>query len=104
MYATDIEAGYDLDNDFIEFMKNADVLIHDAQYTSSDYTNLKNPKKGFGHSTFEMAIETKERSNSKNLYFFHYDPEYDDSKLSNLEKNLAGETIHFAKENDEIII
>ena len=104
VYATDIEAGFDINYEFIDFIKNCDVLIHDAQYTSDDYTNLKNPKKGFGHSTFEMAIDTQRKTGAKELYFFHYDPEYDDSKLSNLEKILANKNIHFAKENDEIII
>ena len=104
VYATDIETGYNPDGKFIEFARDCDILIHDSQYTSSDYTNLKNPKKGFGHSTFEMAIETKRHSNAKELYFFHYDPEYDDNKLSNLEKNLSDTNIHFAKENDEITV
>jgi len=104
VYATDIETGFCPENEFIDFIKNCDLLIHDAQYTSSDYTNLKNPKKGFGHSTFEMAIEAKNLSNSKELYFFHYDPEYDDSKLSKIEQNLSDINIHFAKENHEIII
>jgi len=40
VYATDIEAGYDQNPEFIEFIGNCDILIHDAQYTSSDYTNL----------------------------------------------------------------
>ena len=104
VYATDIEEGYNPDTEFIDFIRDSDVLIHDSQYTSADYTNLRNPKKGFGHSTFEMAIETQRRSGAKQLYFFHYDPEYDDNKLCALEKNLSDTNIHFAKENDEIII
>ena len=104
VYATDIEAGYNPESEFLDFIRGCDVLIHDAQYTSSDYTNPKNQKKGFGHSTFEMAIDTQRKTNAKKLYFFHYDPEYDDGKLQNLEKILATNNILFAKENDEIII
>jgi len=104
VYATDIETGFNPDTEFLKFIKDCDLLIHDAQYTSSDYNNPKNPKKGFGHSTFEMAVDTQRKTGAKQLYFFHYDPEYDDNKLFNLEKIFANKNVHFAKENDEIII
>lgn len=104
VYATDIEANFKEDKGFFEFAKNCDVLIHDAQYTFEDYHNKKNSKKGFGHSTFEMAIETKKITNASQLYFFHYDPEYNDEKLSELEKKYSNRKIHFAKENNEINI
>ena len=38
----------------IGFIKGADILVHDAQYTPDDY---KQDKHGFGHSTYEMAAQ-----------------------------------------------
>ena len=61
-------------------------MIHDAQYTSEDYLNPRSPKQGFGHSTYEMALEAMRQSNAKNLVFFHYDPSYDDSKLDKIKE------------------
>lgn len=106
IYATDKESQNSSDNDFINFAKNCDCLIHDAQYTNDDYLNPKHPKKGYGHSTFEMAIDIAHLTNAKKLFFFHYDPEYDDTKLSNLENELTKKynRVFFAKENYEFEI
>ena len=104
IYATDKESYIGADKKFIQFAHQADCLIHDAQYTYQDYINPIQPKQGFGHSTFEMAIENYKLSKAKRLFFFHYDPEYDDEKLSVLEKEFSNidEGIFFAKENYEV--
>lgn len=105
VYATDKESYVGADKKFIQFAYNCDCLIHDAQYTYDDYINPIQPKQGFGHSTFEMAIETSKLSKAKKLFFFHYDPEYDDNKLSMLEEQFGNEnSILFAKENEEFVI
>ncbi len=53
-----------------------------------------------------MALETAKFAKAKRLFFFHYDPNYDDGILDMLEKEfskLAPEA-EFAKENLEINI
>ncbi len=100
VYATDKES-FDNDEDFIDFCKNSNCLIHDAQYTKEDYNNKTRPKKGYGHSTFDMAINVFNKTDSKKLFFYHYDPDYDDKKLSELEKQYSKHNIFFAKENME---
>lgn len=104
VYATDKESYVGADKKFIQFAHMCDCLIHDAQYTYHDYINPIQPKQGYGHSTFEMAIETASLAKAKKLFFFHYDPDYDDSKLSMLESEFSknNENIFFAKENLEI--
>jgi len=106
VYATDKESYVGADKKFIQFAHNCDCLIHDAQYTYQDYINPIQPKQGFGHSTFEMAIETALGSKAKKLFFFHYDPEYNDNKLKMLEDEFSinRKNIYFAKENYEIIL
>lgn len=86
VYATDKECYYGGDKKFIQFAKNCDLLIHDAQYTSEDYLNPHASKQGFGHSTYDMAIEVMKQANAKNLAFFHYDPSYDDEKLNRIKE------------------
>lgn len=106
VYATDKESYIGCDKKFIEFAHGCDILIHDAQYTHQDYISPILPKQGFGHSTFNMAIETAKFAKAKKLFFFHYDPNYDDGILDMLEKEFCTniENVEFAKENLEIII
>lgn len=102
VYATDKESYIGADKKFILFAHDCDCLIHDAQYTYQDYINPIFPKQGFGHSTFEMAIETAQLAKAKRLFFFHYDPEYDDSRLSMLDKEFSRDGIQFAREDYEL--
>ena len=106
VYATDKESYIGADKKFIQFAHDCDCLIHDAQYTYQDYVNPIQPKQGYGHSTFEMAIETAQLAKAKKLFFFHYDPDYDDDKLAMLETEFSrnNENILFAKENNEICL
>lgn len=105
VYATDIENSVD-DEKFIEFAKNADVLIHDAQYTDKEYNCETSSKKNYGHSTFETAIQSLKKAEGKELVFFHYDPNYNDEILSGLEEKYTKilPDCKFAKENLEIIL
>ena len=106
VYATDKECYVGSDKKFIEFAYGCDLLIHDAQYTHQDYISPIMPKQGYGHSTFNMAIETAKLAKAKKLYFFHYDPNYDDNILDMLDKDFKNMTVdfNFSKENLEIVL
>ena len=86
VYATDKESYIGADKKLAFFARNTDLLIHDSQFTGEDYLSPIAPKQGFGHSTFEMAIETAKAAQAKKLAFFHFDPSYNDEKLKNIEK------------------
>jgi ribonuclease BN (tRNA processing enzyme) len=64
------------------FYQNADLLIHDAQYTQTEYENAK---KGWGHSPFEFAIQSARDAKVKTIALFHHDPDRSDKELENLE-------------------
>lgn len=103
VYATDKESYEGGDKKLAAFAKNCNLLIHDAQYTTEDYMDSFAPKQGFGHSTYEMAVESKEQANAEKLVFFHYDPNYDDNKLNSIkEKFKDDENIILAHEGLEI--
>lgn len=89
VYATDKESYVGSDKRMALFARKADVLIHDSQYTSEDYLSLTSSKQGFGHSTYEMAVETAQVSQVKQLVFYHYAPNYDDNKLSKIEHTCS---------------
>jgi phosphoribosyl 1,2-cyclic phosphodiesterase len=102
VYCTDIEHGEEIDTRIVSIARNADLLIHDAQYSSDE---LKE-KKGWGHSSWQQAIEVAEKAGAKRLAFFHHDPSHDDAFLSSAEKEcqarFAGS--FFAREGREIDI
>lgn len=102
VYATDKESYPGGDKKLVKFAKNCDLLIHDSQYATEDYLNIYVPKQGFGHSTFEMALEVKEQINAKKLVFFHYEPSYNNERLDALAETYAGSDAIMAKEGLEI--
>jgi phosphoribosyl 1,2-cyclic phosphodiesterase len=55
--ATDVEGYAGGDRRLIEFARGADLLIHDAEYTAEEYFEGQPPRQGWGHSTWEMAVE-----------------------------------------------
>jgi ribonuclease BN (tRNA processing enzyme) len=82
VYATDTEGYVGTDRRLVEFARNADVLIHDAQYSELHYRGALAgfpSTQGYGHSTAEMACEVAASAEVKKLILFHHDPAYVDS-------------------------
>ena len=106
VYASDTECYCGGSKKLELFAKDADLLIHDSQYTDEDYLSSVFPKQGFGHSTFNMAYEVAKSANVKKLAFFHFDPSYNDEKLTNIEKlfNSKNENYFLAKEGMEVCL
>ncbi|MCD7879888.1 MAG: MBL fold metallo-hydrolase [Candidatus Gastranaerophilales bacterium] len=106
VYATDTECYSGGSKRLEMFAKDADLLIHDSQYTTEDYLSAVMPKQGYGHSTFDMAFETAQKANVKKLAFFHFDPSYNDEKLENIENFFINinKNCFFAKEGLEVCI
>ncbi|MEK6710696.1 MAG: response regulator [Nitrospinota bacterium] len=65
------------DRRHVEFMKGADLLIHDAQYTLGEYP----AKISWGHSPFEKATDYAIAAGVKQLALFHHDPLRTDEDL-----------------------
>lgn len=104
VYASDMECYYGGSKKLELFAKDADLLIHDSQYTKEDYLSLIVPKQGFGHSTFDMAYDVACSANVKQLAFFHFDPSYNDEKLTSIENIFKNKNCFLAKEGLEICI
>jgi phosphoribosyl 1,2-cyclic phosphodiesterase len=65
----------------LQFFRGADLLVHDTQYTHKEWLA---GKKGWGHSTFEWAINQANKADVKHLVLFHHDPDRSDAKLEEL--------------------
>jgi phosphoribosyl 1,2-cyclic phosphodiesterase len=100
VYCTDVEHKDGIDPNVVALSRNADLLIHDAQYTTEE---LKG-KKGWGHSSWEQAIEVANQAGVKKLALFHHDPDHNDIFLSNLEKKCRKRfpQSFLARENNQI--
>ncbi|MBR6723055.1 MBL fold metallo-hydrolase [bacterium] len=103
VFATDKECYFGGDSKFAKFAKGCDMLIHDAQYTTEDYLSPYSPKQGYGHSTYDMAVEVMKQAKAKALVFFHYDPSYDDTRLARIQEHhtSSSKNIHMAYEGLE---
>jgi ribonuclease BN (tRNA processing enzyme) len=84
VYATDVEVPNGFQGKYLEFIRGADILIHDSQYFEADYYSPGSPKKGFGHSTVSMAAANALEAGVKSLYLFHYSPEYTDDDVETM--------------------
>jgi phosphoribosyl 1,2-cyclic phosphodiesterase len=89
------------------FFKDADLLIHDGQYTQAEYDN---GKRGWGHSPIEHVIAAAGRANVKRLALCHHDPQRTDAQLDELTRIFGngkadeGQIIFFAREGQEVEI
>jgi diguanylate cyclase (GGDEF)-like protein len=69
------------DQRHVAFMKDADLVIHDAQYSEEEYLQ----RVGWGHSTVEYAVDVAMEAGARRVALFHHDPTHDDAAMEALE-------------------
>ena len=62
------------------FLADADLVIHDAQYTASEFP----AKRGWGHCTIEYAVQAAVSAGVRRLALFHHDPMRNDEAVDRL--------------------
>ena len=68
---------------FVQFCKDADLLIHDAQYLEKDMPL----KHGWGHSLVSQVCKLAATASVKHLVLTHHDPDRTDKEIDAIEKN-----------------
>lgn len=99
-FCTDVEHVDGIDNNIVDLARDADLLVHDGQYTEEEYKKFK----GWGHSSYIHAVEVAMKANVKKLVITHHDPDHNDDFLDNMEyecQKLFPGSI-FAREGMEI--
>ncbi|MDH3271288.1 MAG: MBL fold metallo-hydrolase [Gemmatimonadota bacterium] len=71
----ELEPGFD--RRIVDFVGDADLLIHDAMYTGEEYPD----RVGWGHSTFEQALQLAIAGGVRRVLFSHHDPTRTDHDL-----------------------
>jgi phosphoribosyl 1,2-cyclic phosphodiesterase len=109
VYATDTEGYVGTDRRLVQFAKDTDVLIHDAQYLESHYRGQLTgfpATQGYGHSTVTMACEVAAASEAGQLILFHHDPSYSDAMIGGMEATAKAQfaEVRAAYEGLEIVL
>lgn len=69
---------------FLEFIMDCDYLVHDAQYNDEEIKK----RAGWGHSTFNQAIQLGMEGNARNIILTHHDPMRKDRELKQIVNDL----------------
>jgi ribonuclease BN (tRNA processing enzyme) len=82
VYSTDSE--HDLGDaaatgGFVEFFRNADVVIFDAMYSLAEETTAATD---WGHSNNVVGVELCQAAGARQLVLFHHNPDSDDDMLA----------------------
>jgi phosphoribosyl 1,2-cyclic phosphodiesterase len=64
----------------LELCEGADLLIHDAQFTSAEFQL----KAAWGHCTVDFALAVAAQAGVRRLALFHHDPSHDDLIVDSL--------------------
>jgi phosphoribosyl 1,2-cyclic phosphodiesterase len=97
-----------LDEKFVEFLSQADLLVGEAQYTDDEYQE----KRGWGHSPLQSVVRFAVQANVKKFALFHHDPLHDDNFVDGMVREAKQLVKHFggstecvgAQEGLEIVI
>jgi len=78
-------------DEWVEYCRGVDLLIHDAQYVESDMP----AKHGWGHSLISQVRQLAVDAQVKNIVMYHHDPERSDNELD----EIALESAKYFKSN-----
>lgn len=94
VYATDTEHYRCVDPRLAALARDADLLIYDAQYLPTEYAGEGGMSRvGWGHSTWEAAVELAKAAGVGRLALFHHDPSRTDDAVAAIEAEARS---HFA--------
>ena len=65
-----------------EFIRNCNILVYDGMYTDDEYPS----RIGYGHSTWQKAVQYATQINPDRLIITHHDPDRSDEELNSFEK------------------
>ena len=82
VYSTDSE--HKLENSeertgFVEFFRDADLVIFDAMYSLADAISVK---ADWGHSSNIVGVELCQQAGARRLALFHHEPAYSDTQIA----------------------
>jgi phosphoribosyl 1,2-cyclic phosphodiesterase len=89
--------------DALALADGTDALVHDAQYTLEEFA----VRSGFGHSTYEYAIDLGLQAQARRVVLFHHDPDRTDDELDEIVAGLQdryGEQIEIIAATEDLVL
>ena len=85
VFLTDNELGYKHEGgldfqDYLEFSRGADLLMHDAEFKEEEYKKTR----GWGHSVYKDALNLALDAGVKKLGLFHHNQERFDTEIDEI--------------------
>ena len=74
------EVGPSWRSEFVRFLQDVEVLVHDAMYTPEEIGHFR----GWGHSSYGETVELAVEAGVDRLVLFHHRPEHDDAAMDTL--------------------
>ena len=95
-------------SNLIQFLKDSDILILDAQYTDEEYQTHV----GWGHGSISSAVSLALDAGVRKLMLFHHDPNHDDAMVDAMveearqlaQKSAKKLEVDGAREGEEIVL
>jgi len=90
----------------VDVIQGVDALIVDSSFTEEEYLL----KKGWGHGSYDAAIELAQKAKVKHLFLTHHEPTRTDADLDKIYEDLLSNNpdlefeLHIAQEKKEIIL
>ncbi|HOG17363.1 MAG: ribonuclease Z [Syntrophaceae bacterium PtaU1.Bin231] len=79
------EGGRDF-RDYLEFSRDADLLIHDAEYNEVEYRKTR----GWGHSVYRDTLRMALEANVRQLGLFHHNQDRSDDEIDEIVSSCRG--------------
>ena len=104
--ATDTEGFCGGDRKLINFTRDANLLIHDAEYDDHEYADESVIRQGWGHSTWRMATEVAAAAQVQRLALTHHSPGHNDADLETIlvKAQTVFRNTFLAREGETIVV
>jgi ribonuclease BN (tRNA processing enzyme) len=75
-----MDGSHSVSDTVLELCDGVDLLIHDAQYTPTEFAE----KYYWGHCTVDYAVTVANEAGAKRLALFHHDPAHNDDMVDKM--------------------
>lgn len=96
-------------DDYLEFSRGADLLVHDAEYLQPEYEKLT---RGWGHSYYLQALDLAIQAGVRSFGLFHHNQDRDDDAVDRMvedcrkvveERGVAMDVFAMAQDQEVIL-
>lgn len=105
-YMSDTEHYQELNQDLVNFVCGADLVIYDANYTDAEYYGKEGqpPRIGWGHSTWQEGVKLMQAAGAKKLILFHHSNVHTDADMDSIEREAREQYANLIAAREGMVI